>query len=191
MEIMPTLGKFDLLLTDPPYGIGVQSMTLGNRVVKPLFRGDETWDATAPDLSTIIDQCRHAVVWGGNYMNLPVIGGGWLVWDKQNGGTDFSDCELAWTNRSGALRMLRKSWNGSNAKERNDHDRHHPTQKPIELMSWCIGFFDGVASIIDPFMGSGTSCLAAKSHGIPSVGIEREERYCEIAALRLTQGVLF
>ncbi len=187
-EILPTLPVVDLLLTDPPYGIGVTRMQLGDRKVKPLYRGGH-WDDSAPDLEPFISHAAHAVIWGGNFFSLP-ISRGWLVWDKLNGGTSFADCELAWTNLDAPVRMRRISWSGANAKERLDHDRYHPTQKPVALMRWCIEFFPDVETILDPFMGSGSTLRAAKDMGLHAIGIDIDERYCEIAARRMSQLVL-
>src|SRR3989304_8606517 len=176
-DILPGLPKVDLVLTDPPYGIGVTRMQLGDRKAKPLYRGGH-WDDFIPDMEPFIHHADHAVIWGGNFFNLPVSRG-WLVWDKLNGGTDFADCELAWTTLNAPIRIRRISWNGANAKERLDRDRYHPTQKPVALMEWCLGFFPDARLILDPFMGSGTTLRAAKNRGIMAIGIELEERYCE------------
>ena len=97
-------------------------------------------------------------------------------------GGDFSDGELAWTSRSAALREFTKCPKGMN--------KGHPCEKPLELISWCIQQADPVATILDPFAGSGTTGRAAKDLGRKAVLIEREERYCEIAAKRMAQEVL-
>jgi DNA modification methylase len=106
---------------------------------------------------------------------------GWLYWRKLMGG-DFSDGELAWTSRSAALREFTKCPKGMN--------KGHPCEKPLELMTWCISLAGDVQTILDPFAGSGTTGRAAKDLGRKAVLIEREERYCEIAARRMAQGVL-
>lgn len=109
----------------------------------------------------------------------------WLVWDKENSG-DFADCELAWTNLDKAVRIFRYLWNGM-IKEQPEY-RMHPTQKPLALMKWCITQAPtDVKSIVDPFCGSGTTLVAAKALGLSAVGVEREEKYCESAAIRLQQ----
>ena len=187
-EILLTLSPVDLVLTDPPYGIGITRMQLGDRKAKPLYRGGH-WDDSIPDMEPFIHHADHAVIWGGNFFNLP-ISRGWLVWDKLNGGTGFADCELAWTTRDAPIRIRRISWNGANAKERQDRDRYHPTQKPVALMRWCIELFPGVTTILDPFMGSGSTLRAARDLGLHAIGIEIDEKYCEIAVRRLAQAVL-
>ncbi len=128
---------------------------------------------------------------GGNYFELPparCI----LVWDKDNGLNQFSDCELAWTNFDKPVRKLRWLWNGMLQENmRNKEVREHPTQKPIEVMKWAIQQApDNCIAILDPFMGSGTTLRAAKDLGRKAIGIEIEEKYCEIAVKRLAQGVL-
>ena len=186
-EILLTLGPVDLVLTDPPYGIGVTRMTLGNGNRK-VFRGSEAWDDSTPDLSWVISSGLPAIVWGGNYFQLPPSRC-WFVWDKGTGSNDFADCELAWTNLDSTVRKYFQSWVGANAKESYDKDRFHPTQKPVGLMKWCLNRL-GDGLILDPFMGSGTTLVAAKNLNRLAIGIEIEERYCEIAAKRLQQEVL-
>jgi DNA modification methylase len=187
-EVLPTLGAVDLVLTDPPYGIGANKMTLGNghRVV---FRGNSDWDSAPAKLDHILELGIDAVIWGGNYFSLPPSRC-WFVWDKGTGANDYADCELAWTNREGVVKRYFQSWVGANAKERIDSDRFHPTQKPVALMRWCIGFFPKARVIVDPYMGSGSTLRAAKDLGLSAIGIELDERYCEIAARRLSQEVL-
>lgn len=179
----------DLVLTDPPYGMGMGSGMFGNGVRK-LHLGENDWNDTPPDLKPIISLGVPCVIWGGNYFPLPVSRG-WFVWDKGTGENHFSDAELAWTNRDAVLKLIRHSWVGANAKERMDADRFHPTQKPIPVMTWCLGFFPDAQTILDPFMGSGTTLVAAKLLGRRAIGIEIEEKYCEIAVQRLAQDSLF
>jgi len=124
---------------------------------------------------------RDAVVWGGNYFSLPTTRG-WLVWNKPERGFSLSEAELAWTTRDNVIRVFDCN--------RSDTGRQHPTQKPLSLMLWCINLFSNVLTVLDPFMGSGTTLVAAKQLNRRAIGIEIEERYCEIAAKRLMQEVL-
>lgn len=128
-------------------------------------------------------------MWGGNYYSdVLTQRAKWLVWDKAQTMPSYSDAELAWTTLDGvAVKMLRYSGNGILAVEK---DRCHPTQKPLALMNWCIGLAGDVQTILDPFAGSGTTGRAAKDLGRKAVLIEREERYCAIAARRMLQEVL-
>lgn len=193
-EILPHLPKVDLVLTDPPYGVGENAHRVASRtkLAATTDYGDFDWDAQPADRE-LIALCLSggdvSIIWGGNYFELPPSRG-WLVWDKQNSG-NFADCELAWTNAKTSVRIFRFLWNGMiRAGEARGVKRVHPTQKPLELMTWCIGFAPGAALICDPFCGSGTTLIAAKQLGIRSIGIEREEKYCEIAAKRLQQEYL-
>ena len=138
---------------------------------------------------------RPAILWGANhYASRLPDSGGWLVWDKRAGLEDvgqkwpMSEAELAWTNVTGHVATFRMRWMGM-IRPQSEKTRYHPNQKPIALMGCGLGFLpDGV--VLDPYMGSGPVLVAAKNLGRKSIGIEIEEKYCEIAAQRLSQGVL-
>lgn len=144
-EILPALGKVDAVVTDPPYGIGEAGGKAKTRTsgLKHQYRrdyGDDSWDdePVPPDLMAMVRRAADwQIIFGGNYYALPPTSC-WLVWDKLNGDTDFADCELAWTNLHKAVRQIRFLWNGCMRMER-DIAREHPTQKPVEVMRWCIG----------------------------------------------------
>lgn len=184
-ELLGSLA-FDCIVTDPPYGMGANRMTLGNGLHR-IDRGDRDWDSAPADLRPLMELGVPLIVWGGNYFEVPPSRR-WLVWDKGTGANDFADCELAWTNLDGVVKKHFRSWVGSNAREHRERGRFHPTQKPVSLMQWCIDFTEG--TILDPFAGSGTTLRAAKDLGRKSIGIEIEERYCEIAAQRCAQEVM-
>jgi DNA modification methylase len=195
-KVLPFLERFDLLLTDPPYGIGIAKRgTIGTSkaaAVRDYGRSD--WDNSTPP-SWFMQAAQLAaetnIIWGGNYYGLPGSSC-WLVWDKDNTG-DFADCELAWTNMERAVRKFRWRWNGmlqENGGAKKEQ-RFHPTQKPLALMRWCLSLVPDAATVLDPFMGSGTTLVAAKLEGRQAVGIEISEKYCEAAANRLSQGTLF
>lgn len=194
-EILPTLGKFDLLLTDPPYGIGEAAGANKSRskLARSKDYGNATWDDAPPSADTIaacIGAASKSIIFGGNYFHLPPSSC-WLVWDKDNGATDFADCELAWTNLRKAVRRKRYRWQGMLQEPGRAREvREHPTQKPLEVISWALGHGMPATTVLDPFMGSGTTLRAAKDAGIKATGIEMEERYCEIAAKRLGQETL-
>lgn len=186
--IAPALGlTFDLLCTDPPYGIadawkGGFGSGWGKARKESVARNQ--WDRSAPSrdlLNALISTSRDAILWGGNYFELPPSRG-WLVWNKPERGFSLAEAELAWTNRDAVIRVFDH--------HRSDSGREHPTQKPLRLMTWCLSQFPDAHSVFDPFAGSGTTLVAAKQLGRRAVGIELEERYCEIAARRLGQGVL-
>lgn len=181
-DVLPTLGEFDLLLTDPPYGIGdrMQGGTWGSAKKYADFR---KWDVAPSDdvLTLAIGKARDAIVWGGNYFNLPPSRG-WLAWDKQNAVQTMSDVELAWTNGDRPAKRF--------SHPVSVHKYGHPSEKPLPLFAWCLRQFPG-QSVLDPYAGSGTTLEAAKLAGRTAVGIEADERYCETIADRLSQGVLF
>jgi site-specific DNA-methyltransferase (adenine-specific) len=187
IDMLPSLPTFDLLLTDPPYGIGATwKGGWGHGWGKA--KGDATlrneWDDAAPTIELINTLCslaKDSVIWGGNYFPLPPSRG-WLVWNKPERNFSLAEAELAWTTRDNVIRVKDLP--------RSEPGREHPTQKPLSLMRWCIGMFPKAQTVLDPFAGSGTTLRAAADMGLRAVGIEREERYCEIAAKRLSQGVL-
>lgn len=189
-EIVPHLGKFDLLLTDPPYGIGMAARgKIGtSKAAACRDYGKSDWDDETPQdwiFGMLRSICEKQIIWGGNYFNLPPCIGP-LIWDKENTG-DFADGEQAWNNLGTALRIKRHLWNGMIRK--GGEDREHPTQKPLEVITWCISLAGDVQTILDPFAGSGTTGRAAKDLGRKCTMIEREEKYCEIAARRMSQEV--
>jgi DNA modification methylase len=192
--ILPMLDKVDLVLTDPPYGIseGKRSRVLSRaNAAAAKDYGENDWDS-APPAGWIFDLLREMsgfqVIWGGNYFPLPPSSC-WLVWDKLNGENDFADCELAWTNLKKAVRRITHLWNGMIRKDAEP--RFHPTQKPLEVMTWALSQAPAECqTILDPFCGSGTTLRAAKDLGRKSIGIEISEAYCEIAAKRCSQEVL-
>lgn len=195
VAILPLLEKFDACITDPPYGIGESSKKVASRerLAKPVDYGHFDWDEKAPskeEINACIASARRAVIFGGNYFHLPPTAK-WLVWDKINSG-DFADCELAWTNVPGAVRIFRHMWNGMLRDSERGTPRVHPTQKPVAVMGWCIeqaGKPDDIRTIIDPYMGSGTTGVAAIQLGRKFVGIERDQRYFDIACKRIEQAV--
>jgi len=176
-DILPTLGKVDAVVTDPPYGIGMDGGKVGKSEYEKLG-----WDSEAADVRFIIEREWPAIIWGGNYFALPAAQK-WLVWDKRNDQTTFADCELAWTNLDGAVRQFRWMWSGPYQQQREE--RWHPTQKPLALMKWCIGFVPKAVTIFDPFLGSGTTGVAAMQMGKRFIGIEREPKYFDIACKRI------
>jgi len=205
-EILPTLPKVDAVVTDPPYGIGeaagknkTRGKQFGNSraLAHSKDYGDDRWDdePVAQDLIDLaVSRASNAVVFGGNYYRMPPASC-WLVWDKVNGDSDFADCELAWTNLDRAVRLFRFMWNGMlrDAKERRGD---HPTQKPVRVMQWCIAQCSAAdETVLDPFMGSGTTGVACANLGRKFIGIEIDPKYFDIACERIAaayaQGRLF
>ena len=171
----------DLVLTDPPYGIGANKMTLGNGKEK-VFRGSDDWDANIPDRNVfeeIFRISKNQIIWGGNYfVEYLKPSMGWIFWDKGTGGNDFSDGELAYTSFDQALKKYFVSWVGQNAKEKNQERRIHPTQKSLKLFKWCLEkYAPDNAIIFDPFLGSFTTALACHNYGLNWLGCEKDEDY--------------
>ena len=186
-DILPTLGKVDAVITDPPYGIGKDGQkrtTGGNGGRKAYdFKG---WDAERPDraiFDALLSLSDDIIIWGGNYFAdiLPATGK-WLVWDKGQR-INQSDGELAWTSWQGALRIK-----VLNRVELMTDGAEHPTQKPLKLMRWCIDQTRNTGTVLDPFMGSGSTGVAAVEMGRDFIGIERDPEFFEIARRRIEQA---
>ena len=172
-EVMPVLPKVDAVVTDPPYGI---SITKSNRLAVSRGMGGKSWDAEAADLTTLPKV--PSIIWGGNYFDLPPTRAP-LVWDKNNAGRDFADFEMAWTNLDMvARRIVFRPMN-------MDGGKQHPTQKPIAVMEWCLGFLPDARTVLDPFMGSGTTGVACVNLDRQFIGIEMDPGYFDIACKRI------
>jgi hypothetical protein len=184
-DVLP-LVDYDATVSDPPYGVLSESGSAATRRSGGnQDNGVMAWDV-APE-RTLLDLiiAKPAMLWGGCHLTLPPTVG-YLVWDKQIDGLNFGEVEYCWTNLQFAPRVFRYRAVGV------DGGKVHPTQKPEALMQWCFSFLPkSVGDIVDPFMGSGTTLVAAKRLGRKAIGIEREEKYCEIAAKRCAQGSLF
>lgn len=185
-EILPTLGKVDAVVTDPPYG--TQELWKGPNVPKTrkwhLFgEGDiQQWDAFSPIVDSLPDYAGTCIIWGGQFYNLPASRA-WLVWNKIIRNFSTGVCELAWTNLNEPIDAFDYS-HGQLANE----GKAHPTQKPLPLMRWCIEKTHA-ETILDPFMGSGTTGVACQKLGRRFIGIEIEPKYFDIACRRIEQAM--
>jgi hypothetical protein len=177
LQVLPALGRVDglAILTDPPYGIYACGGKWGKKA-------DLQWDKAAADVSWITDLGCPAIVWGGNYFGLPPSRG-WLTWFKPDRVQSAADFEMAWTNMDMNARQLSHSISATNAERVN-----HPTQKPLRVMRWCLGFLPNAQTILDPFMGSGTTLVAATQLGRRSIGIELDPGYFDIACRRVEEA---
>ena len=197
MDILPTLDKVDAVITDPPYGIGADKGKKGSipfKGKKSYQRGwypHNTWDDERPKKEVILatkNAGEFAIIWGGNYFSdyLPAMGK-WLWWDKCQTMPTYGDGELAWTNLPGTTP---KKFTWANNKIFADRtERNHPTQKPLELMKWCINHCkNNTQTILDPFMGSGTTGVAALQMGRKFIGIELDPTYFNIACERIERA---
>lgn len=194
-EILPTLCKVDAVVTDPPYGINYGALLKGKGdglggADKNGWRdyGAPMWDAERPcrDIFDLMrKQSGNQIIWGGNYFTdyLPPSMQ-WLIWDKGQREFSLADFEMAWSSQNRAARII----NFPRAKALQD-GKEHPTQKPIEVMRWCISQLPkAVRTILDPFMGSGTTGVAATDLGKQFSGIERDLKYFDIACRRIEEA---
>jgi DNA modification methylase len=193
LEILPTLGKVDAVVTDPPYGIdkangaAAGGTDASGRYARRPRQYEGSWDSERPSslaFEAILARARQHVIWGGNYFSdiLP-CGGRWLFWDKLNSMPSYSDGEMAWTSIPGT--SVKKFTRCASGLAANRDGRVHPTQKPNDLMEWCLGFLPGSNTILDPFMGSGTTGVACAKLGRKFIGIEIEPKYFDIACKRI------
>lgn len=194
-QVLPSLPKVDLVLTDPPYGIDWGKQTAsgfsggkgGHRIYDRSVIGDGEPFDPSPLLTF-----PSVILWGSNNFASRLPLGTTLVWFKKNYsklGKFLSDAEIAWESGGRGVYVAWIVWDGC-AREVENQEHYHPTQKPIALMRWCMERHPLAVTILDPFMGSGTTLRAAKDLGRRAIGIEVEEKYCEIAANRLRQEVL-
>jgi len=193
-DILPTLPKVDLVLTDPPYGIGADKGKKGaisfngSKPIERAYHPENVWDDQRPESALIVsavEKGTYAILWGGNYFAdyLPATGR-WLWWDKCQTMPSYGDGELAWTNFN---QTTPKKFVYANNKIFADRvERHHPTQKPIQLIEWCLNLAPKTTlTVADPFMGSGTTGVACANMGKTFYGIEREQKYFDIACKRI------
>jgi hypothetical protein len=191
------LNPASAIVTDPPYGISMKADYSGGKrgganpvagkKFKPIQGDDRPFDPTQ------WLEYPFALLWGAEHFADSLPNGRWLVWDKRCGVIPprcQGDCEFAWVSKPGVSRIFRHIWDGMVKDSERGVSREHPTQKPVELMQWCMDLVPDGLDIIDPFMGSGTTLVAAKNLGRVAVGVELEEEYCEAAARRLSQEVL-
>lgn len=185
LDVMPLLGKVDAVVTDPPYGLGDWN-NRGSNARRP-FDSDRTqaWDQpiNAEHMSAIMLASKHQIIWGGNYLLdfLPRTKQ-MFVWNKMMRGMHFNDCEIAWCSQfKEASRVFDYSPASAEKKQ-------HPTQKPVALMEWCLGFLPNAQTILDPFMGSGTTLVACQKLGRQGIGIEIDPDYFDIACKRVEEA---
>ena len=181
-DILPTLGPVDAVVTDPPYGIakiwqgGFSGKHGWGKAGREATVRNE-WDGAAPDAETlalILSLGKQHILWGGNYFGLPPSRC-WLVWNKPERGFTLAEAELAWTDLDTVVRVVDAP--------RSEPDRLHPTQKPVAVMAFSVAKTKG--TVLDPYMGSGTTGVACMNLGRKFIGIEREPKYFDIACRRI------
>lgn len=182
--------KADMVFTDPPYGIniGKQSMGKGGGVAKKIDYGVNDWDSEIPYEAIGIAQTMApiTVLWGANYYAEKLEPqSGWIVWDKDNGKTDFADAELAWTNKKCPVRIFKWKWMGMIQEDmKNKEKRVHPTQKPIALSEWCFANYGKPKSVLDLFGGSGSTLIACEKTDRKCFMMEIDPHYCDVILSR-------
>lgn len=181
--VLSTLRGVDAVVTDPPYGIGAHG---GVGSGAQSFDNKFDWDKSPISerlMAQIMQRGKRRIIFGANYYRFPPATR-ILIWDKQTSG-DFGDCELAWTDLDGPIKRIKYLWNGG-ARHKGETRGDHPTQKPVGVMMWCIGLLPGDChTILDPFMGSGTTGVACVQMGRKFIGIERERKYFDAACRRI------
>jgi len=188
----------DLVLTDPPYGINENPYRVANRgkLAKTRYYGEWDWDKERIEkkhFDEIFRISKNQIIFGGNYyLDYLHPTSCFIVWDKDNFGNDFADCELAWTSFKSAVRIFKWRWSGMLQEYMSNKEiRQHPTQKPLALFTWILKKYSKESDLIlDPFLGSGTTAEACKLLHRNFIGIEINPEYCKIAEERLAQGVL-
>ena len=182
-EVLPLLPPVDLVLTDPPYGIGFAAQPTDYQRKNGMKPAD--WDnAPAPDwlMGLMREKADRLIVWGGNYYSLPPTRG-WLAWRKPDAPPSMADLELAWTSMDMNSKMLEQSISATNAERVG-----HPTQKPLRVMAWSLSFAPEARTVCDPFMGSGTTGVACAQLGRAFTGIERDRKYFDMACERISRA---
>ena len=180
LEIMPELGKVDAVVTDPPYGIGAL-MEGGTWGAKGNYTKMREWDMKPNQAAFdyLVSLEKPMISWGGNYYEVPPARK-WLAWVKRDNMPTMADFELAWTNLNGPAKEFYH--------RRSCFDRAHQTGKPVALMEWCLGFLPNARTILDPFMGSGTTLVACAKMGRKGIGIELDPDYFDIACRRVEEA---
>lgn len=195
--------SIDLILTDPPYGIGESSNNNKSRgkLTEAKDYGCKDWDDAPPQKETfdeIIRISKNQIIFGANHFidKIPYPSSSWIVWDKVNYGTDFADCELAWTSHKSAVRMFSFQWHGMMQGDmKNKEERIHPTQKPRQLFMMILEKYLEKGIVLDCFSGSGTTALACHDLGLDFICVEKDSDYHAASVRRLEehqrQGKLF
>ena len=188
-EIAHEIGDYDAVCSDPPYGIGY-SHGGGGKGVAPRVKREKIANDNEPfDPSRWIE--RPCILWGANHFSSRLPHGRWLAWNKLGHlqpWDDFSDVEFAWQNVRAADRIFSLLWKGMAKAEDRGVARVHPTQKPVALMEWCLGFLPGAQIILDPYMGSGTTLVACHRLGLNGIGIELDQGHFDNACRRVEQA---
>ena len=180
---------FDLAIVDPPYGIGESGAKNHSRgkLAKAkdykAFAGDDLCPPDKEYFDELMRVSKNQIIWGANHFisKIPYDSHCWIVWDKENGDSDFADCELAWTSFDTAVRRFRFRWAGMlQGDMANKEFRIHPTQKPVALYQWILSKYAKQGDkILDTHLGSGSSRIACYNGGYDFWGYEIDKEYFE------------
>lgn len=192
LEILPTLPKVDAVITDPPYGIFKKTddsgKMFGKETIYTVDKSAAQWDERPSKevLDLVISAGDKYAIWGGNYLadHLGACKGP-LIWNKLTGNNNYADGECAWSNMAGTMRIFTHQWCGAFKDSERGDRAVHPTQKPVALIEWVIKLAKMPATVLDPFMGSGTTGVACMNLGRKFIGIEIEPKYFDIACERI------
>jgi len=183
---------FDVAIVDPPYGIDVTKMTLGN-AKKKLKSKEKDWDNEVPSeayFKELFRVSKNQLIWGGNYFDLP-NSRFWIVWDKNNGESDFADGEMCWGSFDKPMRIKRVNWCGSACKHETGQNKIHPTQKPIALYKWLIDKYTNENDLIlDTHLGSGSIAIACHYMKRNLIGYEIDKEYYNAACKRFKEQTM-
>lgn len=198
LDILPTMGQVDLVLTDPPFGVGNFVQTTGRKMGRGKSRGVAVeWNESPPPpefFFLVKSISRHRIIWGANFFNCFEDMGGAIVWDKCQQMPNFSKADIASCTHYQKTEIVRLPWTNFTATHQAETD--HPCERPVALYEWCIRYLPGdIRSVLDPFLGSGSCGVAAMRLGRAFIGIERDPRYFDAACKRIeaayAQGRLF
>lgn len=191
-EILPGLPRVDAVITDPPFGVGNFVQVTGRLMGRGNNRGKAVeWNEAPPNLAVfelLKEKSKHRIIWGANFFNCFEDRGGAIVWIKRQKMPNFSKADIASCTHFQKTEIVEIPW--TNFTVAHEAKTDHPCERPVALYEWCILYLPKCETVLDPYMGSGSVLAAAKNLGRKAIGIEIEERYCEIAAKRLAQEVM-
>jgi site-specific DNA-methyltransferase (adenine-specific)/modification methylase len=191
MEILPTLGDVDAVITDPPFGVGNFVQTTGRKMGRGESRGKTVeWNESGPPpefFDVLRAKSKHRIIWGANFFNCFEDRGGAIVWDKAQSMPNFSKADIASCTHFQKTEVVRIPWTNFTAAHQAETD--HPCERPVALYDWCIAYLPkSIRSVMDPYLGSGSCGVATVRAGLHFIGIEREPRYFDIACRRIEQA---
>lgn len=194
---------FDVAIVDPPYYSGPEKRKFYGRKISPIgvqriYDKSTSWSVPEREyFDELFRISKNQIIFGCNYFNYP-FGSGRIVWDKCNGSSSFSDCEIAYTSFHDSVRLFRYMWNGmmqgksiseghiQQGNKKLNEKRIHPTQKPVNLYRWLVQRYLKPGQLdLDTHVGSGSSLIAFEEYDLQYVGYEVDKNYYDLARLRV------